>query len=324
MRKLIKYLRFIKKISKRTEVNIPILTTLCVTHKCNLNCVYCYRDKSIQKDLTTQEILQLIDDLYVKGMRYISLNGGEPLLREDLPLIIKKIRQKNILCHISTNGLLVPQSIQLLKLVDSIALSLDGLRKSNDDNRGEDSYSKVIDAIDCLKSNKIKFYVHTVLTKNNTDAVDEMMTLSRAYDFKVQFSFLRENSFIDNSIALTDIEIKQRIKQIIEYKENGYKVFFSKETYMYMLNYPHLYGELLKCRVKDIACHIESDGRVYPCVVLVDKFKALNFLDVGLDQALDNLKTNTCVSCNNACCTDLNYLFSFNPGVIINSIKNAI
>lgn len=318
MRKLIRYIKFIKKVLECDKSYKPVLTTLCITHKCNLNCVYCYRDKNNQKDLTTDELLNLIDDLYTRGMRYISLNGGEPLLREDLPLIIDKIRRKNILCHISTNGLLVSKNIDILEKVDSIALSLDGFINSHDINRGK-SYDKVIEAIECLKLNRLKFYVHTVLTKNNKDAVDEMMLLAKAYNFKVQISLLRDNK----EISLTDEEIKEEIKKIITYKEKGYPIFFSKQAYLYALTFSYIYGDLLKCKMKQLACHIESDGKVYPCVVLVDKFKALSIIDVGLDKALDNLKSNVCRYCNNVCCTDLNYLFSFKPEVVINSIKNA-
>ncbi len=324
MRKLIRYIRFIKAILLCRKGNKPILTTLCVTNKCNLNCTYCYRDKSSSREFTTDELLKLIDDLYIRGMRYISLNGGEPLLRNDLSVIIDRIQKKNILFHISTNGLLVPQNIDILKRVDSIALSLDGISESNDINRGDKSYSKVIAAIECLNKNNIKFYINTVLTKNNINAIEEVMALSKKYNFKVQISFLRETKFIGEYLALNIDEMKQAIEKIISYKEQGYKVFFSKQTYKYISRNINNEKQLLKCRLKNIACHIESNGDVYPCVVLVDKFKALNIFEVGLDNALNNLRNNTCSCCNNACCTDLNYLFSFNPKVVLNTIKNAL
>ena len=39
-----------------------------------------------------------------------------------------------------------------------------------------------------------------------------------------------------------------------------------------------------------MACQIEADGLVYPCVTLVNKFKALNLREVGFKKAWENLK----------------------------------
>jgi MoaA/NifB/PqqE/SkfB family radical SAM enzyme len=327
MIKYAKHLKFIGELLKYriTKIAHPILATICITNKCNLNCVYCYRDQSNKREFTTVELLDLIDILVEKGTRYISLNGGEPLLREDLDIIVDKIQQKNILCHLSTNGLLVRENINILKRVDSIALSLDGFASDNDRNRGEGSFEKIIDAIECLKTNKIKFYVHTVLTKNNKNAIDQMMTLAKGFNFKVQFSMLRTN-YANKEFVLSDEEMKKSIVKIIEYKEKKYPVFFSKETYVYMLkqlNHCIKPLQIITCFLNRLACHIESDGKVYPCIELVGKFKALSIFDVGIEKALENLRNKKCKSCFNACCTDLNYLFSLKPNIILNSIKNV-
>jgi MoaA/NifB/PqqE/SkfB family radical SAM enzyme len=323
-----KHFKFLKEliIARITQRSQPLLTTLCVTNKCNLNCVYCYRDQNIKREFTTKEILDLIDKLVERGMRYISLNGGEPLLREDLRQIIDRIKEKNIFCHLSTNGLLVHKNIDILKKVDSTALSLDGFASANDRNRGERSFEKIIDAIECLKKNKIKYHIHTVLTKNNKNAVDQMMRLAKEFDFKVQFSMLRTTD-ASKEIALDDEEIKENLTKIISYKDRKMPVFFSKETYLYMLKYLNHRIDFLnnsQCLLNKLACHIESDGKVYPCIVLVNKFKALSILDVGIDKALENLKTSKCSSCFNVCCTDLNYLFSLKQKAILNIIKNAL
>ena len=61
----------------------PLFVTLCVTNRCNLRCIYCYEEyyDRNHREMSTAEILSLIDQLAAMGTRYISINGGEALLR---------------------------------------------------------------------------------------------------------------------------------------------------------------------------------------------------------------------------------------------------
>ena len=125
-----KYISYSKGIIKGhfLNKNIPLNITLCVTNRCNLRCIYCYEEyyDRNHKEFTTQEILSLIDELVSMGTKYISINGGEPLLRNDIGIIVDKIKEKNILSHISTNGLLIKNNISVVRKFNSVAISIDG------------------------------------------------------------------------------------------------------------------------------------------------------------------------------------------------------
>lgn len=338
--KSIKYLNYIGKILEGhiLGINIPILVTLCVTNRCNLKCVYCYQghDKTEKKEFSTQELLNLIDELAEMGTKYISINGGECLLRDDIETIINKINEKNILCHLSTNGMILKKYIDVLKKIDSLSISIDGKKESNDLNRGKGSYEKIMEAIECLKQNHINFQTHTVLTANNKDAIEDIMDLALQFSFKAQFSILRKEDSPDEQISLNDEEVKTILKNILEYKKRGYPVFFSSSSYENALNWPFSYKKQMtsdpftngrkstKCHLKRFSCHVEADGMVYPCVVLVGKFKALNFLEVGFKKAWDNLSNCKCNACYNICHNDLNSIFGLKSKVVKNTIKIAI
>lgn len=332
-----KYIAYVIEIIKGhlTHKNIPIFVTICVTNRCNLKCVYCYGEyyDRNHKEFTTKQLLDLIDELVDMGTKYISINGGEALLRNDIETIIDKIKQKNILCHLSTNGLLIKQRMPVIKKVDSLAISIDGIQESNDLNRGPGTYDKIIEAIECLHKNKIRFHMHTVLTKNNKNAVDEVLGLACKYGFKAQFSPLRNEDSPDKKICLDDIELKEIIKKILIRKKAGFPVFFSYEAYNNLLNWPfryekeRIYSDIpegykpIGCYIKRFFCHIEADGRVYPCISLVNKFKALNFLDVGFKKSWENLANNECKACYNICCNDLNLIFGLQPASLWNAFK---
>lgn len=340
MNNIQKYVNFGTEVLKvrLTRRNVPVLVVFCVTDRCNLKCAYCYQRSSRgQKvEFTTEEILSLIDELSEMGTKFISINGGEALMREDIETIIDKINKKNLLVQLTTNGQLITRKINVIKKADSLCVSLDGNKNSNDLNRGQGSYGKIIEGLECLKANNISFHTNTVITKNNLNAVDEIMALASKYGFIAQFSILRQEDAPRPELGLNDKEIRKIIQQIISYKEKGSLIFYSYNSYEKALNWPFSYQQQMTfekmpighetspCYIKKMACQIEADGSVYPCVTLVNKFKALNFKEVGFKKAWENLKNCDCQACYVICHNELNNLFGLKRDAIWNAFKIAI
>ncbi len=81
-----------------------------VTGRCNFHCRHCYMDApdGLLGEPSTEEALNLIDQMAECGVLRISLTGGEPLIRKDFWQIVDKLLE----CHICvdtiyTNGWLV-------------------------------------------------------------------------------------------------------------------------------------------------------------------------------------------------------------------------
>lgn len=105
--------------AKVSGKRIPARVFLQLTKYCNMKCRHCWAyqqdyqdDIRDAKELTTKEMLELINLLYDRGTRWINFLGGEPLLRKDLGIILDHARKKGIYCEMSTNGLLVDQKIK--------------------------------------------------------------------------------------------------------------------------------------------------------------------------------------------------------------------
>lgn len=336
-----KYFNFFSEILKGriTSKRIPISVVLCLTNRCNLRCLYCYEeyyDRNGHHEFTTGQIFSLIDELARMGTKFISINGGEVLLRNDIGAIIDKIKEKNIFCQLITNGLLLKKKADVLKNVDSLCLSLDGKGAENDSNRGQGTYDKIIDLIEYLRENGIKFHTNTVFTKNNRNAVDDIMGLADKYNFKARFSILRGEDSPNKDICLNDEEVKQTISKLINYKKNGFPAFYSYSTFKNVLDWPFSFDtqiisgampagyKPIPCYLRQFSCHIEANGLVYPCVVLVNKFKAVNFLESGFKKAWENLEDNDCKACYNICCNDLNLLCGLRLEPVWNAFKLAM
>lgn len=126
------------------------LPTICVTHRCNLNCVYCYQTHDAESRMSFDVAKRCIDNIfetipdYAKDGVELDLIGGEPLLEFDLIKSIYEyshMRYPNIqqLFFATTNGTALTSDMKkwFAKHRDNfiLGLSLDGTRKCHNANR---------------------------------------------------------------------------------------------------------------------------------------------------------------------------------------------
>lgn len=321
--------------------NIPLCVGIHITSKCNFRCIYCYGGYSEKhtKEFSTAQLSGLIDELKAMGTLWITLTGGEPLLREDIGLIVDKIRKKNIICAINTNGSLIKKKVDIVRKIDFVTVSLDGVNAANDMNRGQGTFKLAMEGIKCLRENKIPFDVVSVLTRHNMNNIEEILNLAQREGFLVEFNFLEDQNVEtqDQSQFLIPDEDMRRITQkIIQYKKKGRNVFYSVGSRYYCLKWPVSYKEKIifrdfsnfkpiHCYMGEKMCHIDCDGKVYPCNQLAGKFPALNFLESGFKKAWENLKDKKdCKACYAVCFTEFNRLFALAPDAWINNLKQVL
>ncbi|MHA1870384.1 MAG: radical SAM protein [Promethearchaeota archaeon] len=99
---------------------------LLVTRRCNLKCDYCYiypPDDEMPKDatlsynngndmdeLSVKELEEIMADFVKAGYNHLHIYGGEPFLRNDLKIIVRKAIEMGIEVNIATNMLLINDS----------------------------------------------------------------------------------------------------------------------------------------------------------------------------------------------------------------------
>jgi cyclic pyranopterin phosphate synthase len=100
----------------RTHNNLRI----SVTDRCNLRCTYCMPEEVVFMDraelLTFEEIAHFVGVAAPLGINKIRLTGGEPLMRRDLPRLVRMLAEvpgiKDV--GLTTNGLLLANHAQAL------------------------------------------------------------------------------------------------------------------------------------------------------------------------------------------------------------------
>ncbi|MGF1478930.1 MAG: radical SAM protein [Cyanophyceae cyanobacterium] len=154
----------------------PILAVFEVCLRCNSQCQYC--DLPLNKghtEMTRSQIRQVFSSLYQEGLRVLFVQGGEPLLRRDLPEILEDLADLGFYLVLITNGTLLTAelSARFNGLPLQIAVSLDTLdRERYQKIRGRDQLPQVLRGIAALQNfSGFKSLVCIVSQVNQEDAI---------------------------------------------------------------------------------------------------------------------------------------------------------
>lgn len=182
---------------------------ISVTDRCNFRCRYCMPPEIFDKDyqfLPKKEILSFeeityLSRLFVKiaGVKKLRITGGEPLMRKDLPLLMKQLNEIDGIDDIAmtTNGSLLPRYAAELNEagLHRVTISLDSL---NDEKfryiNGRDiGVSQVLAGIDAALEHGMQVKVNMVVKRGMND--DDIIPMAR--HFKETKAILRFIEYMD-------------------------------------------------------------------------------------------------------------------------------
>ncbi len=166
-----------------------------VTKKCNLNCSYCgHKKDSTQDELSADEIEKLVSAFARNGIKKVRLTGGEPLIRDDISDIARRIKNIDGISslYVTTNGILLGSMAGELKKagVDGVNISLDTLdREKFRLLTGTDKLSCVLEGIDAaLEEGFSSVKINSVLVRGKNDGeAGALMELARNKPLQVRF-----------------------------------------------------------------------------------------------------------------------------------------
>jgi 12,18-didecarboxysiroheme deacetylase len=230
-----------------------------MTRRCNLKCVHCYAFAEGEgykgKELSTEEGKRLIDDLSDFGVPVILFSGGEPLLREDLPLLIDYAVKKGLRAVISTNGTLITEERARIFsgfALSYIGVSLDGIGGVNDAFRGvKGAYDMALAGIRNAKRAGIKVGLRFTIHKGNYLEIPTIFDLIEQEKIeRVCFYHLvyagRGSKLIDEDVS------HDEARKVVDYIMERTKAFFNKGQPIEVLTVdnhadgPYVYMRLLK------------------------------------------------------------------------------
>ena len=142
-----------------------------ITAKCNLSCRHC-RGFS-EGELSTERARKLVAEIAELKPGWVIVEGGEPLLRDNLFELLDLMRQRQLEVHLITNGMLLSSQIiiALKQLGVRVMISIDGATQATYEAiRNGANFDKVVQAArSCVKEGLLEAINFTILKRNYTE-----------------------------------------------------------------------------------------------------------------------------------------------------------
>lgn len=153
-----------------------------LTYKCPLKCLYCSNPVNfheMQNELSTEQWCKAISEAADLGVVQLHFTGGEPVVRKDLPDLIRHARSRDLYTNLITGGtLLDEQKLRLYREcgLDHIQLSVqDTDRRTAELVAGVRSYDKKLEIARLIKRMGFPLTLNVCLHRLNIDHVPQLI-----------------------------------------------------------------------------------------------------------------------------------------------------
>jgi SynChlorMet cassette radical SAM/SPASM protein ScmE len=151
-----------------------------ITARCNLRCRYCYffNNPAVEyRDLSADEWLKFFAELGSLGVMNVTLAGGEPFIREDLPVLLEGIVRNRMRFSLLSNGTLIDDEIAAFIArtgrCEYVQVSVDGsCAETHDSCRGQGSFEGAIRGIHTLQRHRVNAAVRVTIHRNNVNDLE--------------------------------------------------------------------------------------------------------------------------------------------------------
>lgn len=307
---------------------IPLFVTFEITKRCNIRCEHCYNfDRSIvhtpgsfSDELSSAEIMKIIDEVRAMGGLYLSFTGGEPLLHPDLPEFVAHARRNRMVAHVKSNGTMFDERM-VKRLVEAgisaVKVSLYGATPETHDafTHSHGSHRRTISGIRAAKESGIDIKVSFNLMKTNAHEIGEMVAFAKSLDISYGI-----DPFITSRYDGTDSSLDLSLDR--ETLSSLYRGILRE-----LVPSPDFRPNLsIQCSCARSVCGITATGDVYPCIsapVVSGNLREQSFQEIWRHspqfeqiRKLKNDDFKTCNSCN------LRPYCRRNSGVIVTNTGN--
>lgn len=276
--------------TKEIALNYPLdAAQIEITNKCNLSCVHCFNNSGdpLPNELTTQEILSLIDVLSSVGVHQITFTGGEPLVHPDLFEIIEHARKSPMSVDIFTNGTLITKKMikKFKELhIRRFIISIDSVDASIHDRfRGrKGALEKTLQGITLLKEAGFPLKFCACLSQVNKECIIDILEY---------FNIQKQEDF-----QIIPVKFSGRgITGLAVSPEEYYKVIV-EQFYYFKEKYPHNVFEFRErkeegCSIAQNIIGIKADGTILPCPACSKEMGIGNVRDTDLEKLWEENET---------------------------------
>lgn len=174
----------------------PQLLQIEITNRCPLNCSQCYKPPNGGTDIDINVAKEILHDAGKCGIRYLMLNGGEPLIYSHFIELLNYAKENKMQVACVTSGFsLTEKYIEEIKKTGcylQLNISLNGSTREIH-NKSRDGYEYAMNAIEILNKSHFPFDLNWV---SRTDNV---------YDFPALIQFAKKVHAIGITVITTKL-----------------------------------------------------------------------------------------------------------------------
>ena len=266
----------------------PLFFGWDITYKCNFKCKFCDRwivGMDTSGELNEEEALNVAKQIGEAGVWAVSIGGGEPLIRRDLPDIIAELKKHNVNVNVCTNGSDLKRMAKTLidVGVDTISVSAESHSAEIHDKIRvfKDSFELILAGIEEVKSlrsnGRPRLMIRATVTKENYTELDKYMDFWRPKVDEVIIQPVHDSpeSFfkIDKTQKFDKAEeekFRETFDKTIE-KHNELNKQYYKEFGDVFFN-PQKVQEKYKCYAGDFFVLLDPYGNLWSCSSKMQKF----------------------------------------------------
>ena len=229
-----------------SQKRMPKVLQFPITNRCNLKCKTCNVKSIKDKDITIEQLNNVIKDKLFSEINSVGINGGEPFLMSNIEEYIRAILQlpKLTSINIISNGILVERILSKLEIIYTLCkknnvklgftTSLDGYREVHDGIRGEKgAFDNTVTTYKSIKDNMDKY----------CDSLGIICTIS-------QYNIFNINELIAfaelNNIENISFQLAVKHKRLANFEIAPFSVL--EDKYTKMLAEEFFYGQFLKTK----------------------------------------------------------------------------
>ena len=273
---------------KAQRLGIPLAVQLDLTYRCNECCVHCYLDHNDHGEMNTSEVKELLDQMAEAGVFFLTLSGGEIMMRRDFFEIVEHARRLSFCVKLKTNAVMVRRSeadrLQALAL-DSVQISVYSHRAEVHDaiTKLPGSLKRTIAAVRLLVERGVKVVFANVLMRENFQDYPGVQAL--AAEVGAEFTIdptITPMMDGDRSILNMNIE-RAQLQQVFR---DASILGTSPEEFCAPPAGPPTTDDaqkMLPCSAGHTFCYVSPYGDVYPCVQFplpTGNVRTSRFLDI--------------------------------------------
>lgn len=171
--------------SPASTLGPPLWLLAEVTYRCPLHCAFCYNPVDFARDdteLSTEDWLRVLREARAAGSVQCGFSGGEPLMRDDLEVLVAEAHRLGYYTNLLTSGVgLTAERAQALKAagLDHIQLSFqDSTRELNDFLSHTRTFDLKQRVAGIIKDNGWPMVMNCVIHRLNIDYIDRIIEMA--------------------------------------------------------------------------------------------------------------------------------------------------